>query len=210
MENKYKTLKEFKKDYPSEYSSLYNKKLLDKLCEDMGWDTFKTRKPITYRVPKFHWDIKENCVEEAKKYNTRTEWARNSCVSYKKALKNEWFEECIAHMVEVIKPPNYWTKEKCLESALIFTNRTEWGKKIGGAVCSAKENGWYKECTAHMIETRKPAGYWTKEHCMENALKYEYKTDWWKYSNGSYNSAKNNGWLEECVVHMKIKKINGK
>ena len=109
-------------------------------------------------------------------------------------------------MVEVIKPNNYWTKEKCLESALIFTNRCEWRKKSNGAYKSAKEKGWFEECTGHMIETRKPKNYWDKEHCMEEALKYEYKTHWWKYSNGSYNSAKKNGWLDECIAHMKINK----
>jgi hypothetical protein len=38
MEKKYKSLSEFKKDYPKEYKFLCGKKLLAKLCEDMNWE----------------------------------------------------------------------------------------------------------------------------------------------------------------------------
>ena len=60
MENKYKTLSEFKKDYPSEYGSLKYKGLINKLCEDMGWDPPKQKKTTK---PVGHLNNKESCLE---------------------------------------------------------------------------------------------------------------------------------------------------
>ena len=60
MENKYKSLSEFKKAFPSECGSLKYKGLINKLCEDMGWDPPKQKK-IT--KPAGHLNNKERCPE---------------------------------------------------------------------------------------------------------------------------------------------------
>jgi hypothetical protein len=60
MENKYNSLSEFKKDFPSECNSLRHKKLLIKLCEDMGWDPPKQKKTTK---PAGNLNNKERCLE---------------------------------------------------------------------------------------------------------------------------------------------------
>lgn len=47
----------------------------------------KERKPANY------W-TKEECIKDAKKYNTRSEWQKNSGGAYKVAWKNKWLDEC--------------------------------------------------------------------------------------------------------------------
>jgi hypothetical protein len=42
---------------------------------------------------------KEKCIEDAKKYKTKSEWINNSNGAYCSAKKNGWLEECCAHMV---------------------------------------------------------------------------------------------------------------
>ena len=44
---------------------------------------------------------------------------------------------------------------------------------------------------------------WTKEKCQEESLKYESKFEYQKKSGSSYNSAYNNGWLNDICSHMK-------
>lgn len=43
---------------------------------------------------------------------------------------------------------------------------------------------------------------WTFESCLKEARKYSSRMLWKKGSRGSYNSACNNGWLEQCASHM--------
>jgi len=48
----------------------------------------------------------------------------------------------------------------------------------------------------------KPNGYWTKEKCIEDALKYNSQYDWLHLSGKAYNAARKCDWLDECCIHM--------
>jgi len=57
---------------------------------------------------------------------------------------------------------------------------------------------------------RKPNGYWTKERCHEEALKYDKRSDFNRYSHTPYMKSLNNGWLDDFCKHMKVfQKPNG-
>src|ERR1035437_5152609 len=47
---------------------------------------------------------------------------------------------------------------------------------------------------------------WTFEKCCEEALKYEFRSEFQKKSNGAYDAAWNNRWLDKVCSHMKLKK----
>lgn len=158
---------------------------------------------------------KERCIEISKNYNSIAEWHKNNPSSYDKARKNEWLDECIGHMTgKFKKPAGYWTKERCIEEANKHKTFREWTLSSKGSVNAATKNGWYDECTAHMLKT-KTTGYWNvKENCIEEALKYKNKLEWFKNSSGSVMGAKRNGWYAECTAHMpdrlKLKKYKNK
>jgi hypothetical protein len=44
---------------------------------------------------------------------------------------------------------------------------------------------------------------WHKEACIKDAKRFNRKGEWNKLSAGSYNSARINGWMDECTTHMK-------
>ena len=50
--------------------------------------------------------------------------------------------------------------------------------------------------------TKKPNGYWTKEKCQEEALKYNIKKDFFTKSKSAYSSAVKKGWLDDICSHM--------
>ena len=52
------------------------------------------------------------------------------------------------------------------------------------------------------IKTNKNIGYWTKEKCLEESLKYTTRTIFNKEAKGAYLSAYRNGWLHEICSHM--------
>lgn len=57
---------------------------------------------------------------------------------------------------------------------------------------------------------KKPAGYWTKERCHEEALKYKSRYEFEKNSGSACKAARKNKWMNEICSHMlyKIKPNN--
>ncbi len=49
---------------------------------------------------------------------------------------------------------------------------------------------------------RKSNGYWTKERCAEEALKYKTKTEFRKGSPGAESASIKNGWVDAVCGHM--------
>tara|TARA_Y100001938_G_C8015582_1_gene392375 strand:+ start:315 stop:1055 length:741 start_codon:yes stop_codon:yes gene_type:complete len=50
--------------------------------------------------------------------------------------------------------------------------------------------------------SRKPKGYWTKERCAEEALKYDKRNDFWHGERSAYEKARKEKWLDEICDHM--------
>jgi hypothetical protein len=84
---------EFCKDHPNIYNVIHKNNWLD-LIEHMEHIT------INGNVKKFFedFDTIEKCTEEALKYKTRNEMAKNSNLVYKIILKNKWDNTCFSHM----------------------------------------------------------------------------------------------------------------
>ena len=56
------------------------------------------KKPGSTKKPNGHWKIKENCIAEAKNYNTPREWQLGSPGSMCSAYRCGWIYECCEHM----------------------------------------------------------------------------------------------------------------
>ena len=61
-----------------------------------------------------------------------------------------------------------WTKETVIKSAKEFKNISEWAKKFGGAVNTARHKDWMKEATTHMYRPAGTLRFWTKERIIED------------------------------------------
>jgi len=96
----------------------------------------------------------------------------------------------------------YWTLEKCHEEALKYTNRTIFSKKSMAAYSAACKNGWLIHICAHMISKNKTHGYWNKENCSIEALKYNTRKIYQENSKSSYGAALKNKWLNDICSHM--------
>ncbi len=195
---KYNTPREWKKGSSTSYSTSFKFGWFEESTAHM--DVFK-RKPSGY------WDIKENVLNDAKKHNTKSKWGTGknaNLAAYNSAKKNGWFEEATAHMVEICKPVGYWTLELCMESALKYITVAEWHKKEGGAYAAAKKNGWFEECSKHMLYLTQHKGHWNiKKNVLDEAKKYNSRSEFSKKSSGAYNSSITNGWHKESTAHMK-------
>ncbi len=145
------------------------------------------------------------------KYNSLSEWQKANPKAYAAARKRKLLDKiCKEFGWTRQKPSGYWNLKTCKEDASKYSSRREWKLKSGAAYQSASKNKWIDECCEHMTLVIHPNGYWTLEKCKEDAAKYKYKYEWQKAPKSGYYSAKRNGWLDECYIHMEqINKPNG-
>ena len=144
----------------------------------------------------------ERCKDDALKYETRSEFRNKSRYVYDICRKNDWLDEMCLHMKTLIKPNGYWDFEKCKEEALRYEKRSDFKTFSSSAYNTALKNMWLDEICSHMIEIKKHNGYWTKERCQNEALKYETKKDFRDNNNNIYNISSKNKWLDEICSHM--------
>ena len=153
--------------------------------------------------PHGYW-TKERCHEEALKYNSRKDFHDNSSSAATKCMKNGWLDDVCLHMIEICKPKNYWTKERCYNEASKYNNRTNFQKNNTSAYISSRKNGWLNDICSHMVEKIKPDGYWSKEVCQRESLKYNSRSEFNKNSPKAYQQSWLNGWLNDICSHMQI------
>lgn len=183
---KYDTRREFQEKSNVAYNKAYQNKWLDDICTHMH----QTRKPAGY------W-TKEKCHEEALKYKTRGEFQKKANTVYRRAHSNTWLDDICAHMINIRKPNDYWTKEKCHEIALQFKEKKDFRSSAGNVYAAAHRGGWIDEICSHMQPHRKPAGYWTKERCITEATKFSARSEFRKKSGGAALVADGYGWFDE-------------
>lgn len=110
----------------------------------MGYKNKNQRKPVGY------WEVKENVIDEAKKFDTRSEFMRDSAVAYKYARINNWLEESCSHMREILKPNGYWSDERLAEEALKYSSRKAFSKGSNSAYLTANRKGIMDKIASHM------------------------------------------------------------
>lgn len=103
-----------------------------------------------------------------------------------------------------------WTKENCHKEALKYKTRKEFHRGSSGAYSRARKAGWKEDICSHMIKKVKPSGYWTKEKCLEEALKYNSRIEFFNKKPGVYSTCVKKSWLDEICLHMKNTKYSKK
>jgi predicted GIY-YIG superfamily endonuclease len=151
--------------------------------------------------PRNYW-TKEKCKEVANLCETRKEFKIKYGGAYKACHKNRWMDEVCFNMKEFRVPKGFWTKEKCIEEALKYDNRTEYFNCSKSAAIAFK-NGWIEEILSHIPRLINKNGYWTKDKCCEEALKYETRKEFAKCSKHVYCVSYENGWLDDVCSHMR-------
>jgi predicted GIY-YIG superfamily endonuclease len=173
-------------------------------CVKNNWLEYVCSHMEELRKPNGYWTY-ENCKVEALKYNSRSEFKKTSSSSYTISNENGWLDDICSHMEEFRKPNGYWTYERCKEEALKYDSRCDFKFGSSGAYRISIMNNWLDEICSHMVEINKPCGYWTFERCQEEALKYNSRNEFKTKSNGAFDRAYNNKWIDEICSHMILK-----
>jgi hypothetical protein len=124
----------FSEGSPGAYLWAKRRNLLDEICKNYqqkGWDN-------------------KSVIGSAISYESRSEWHKKSPGAVVYAKRNGLYEVCCAHMVEKVKPSNYWTIARLKEAALKFSTKEDFRRGNCPAWAAAHRSGKWVEITAHM------------------------------------------------------------
>lgn len=115
------------------------------VARENGWleDYTWFKRPEAYNKK---W-TRQKCAEEAKKYNTRGEFQKNSSSAYNVASRNGWLDDYTWLEKRESKPYGYWTREKCFDEALNYRSRKEFQESAPTAYGVARVSGWLDDYT---------------------------------------------------------------
>ncbi|WP_430812429.1 MULTISPECIES: hypothetical protein [unclassified Carboxylicivirga] len=179
---------EFLKTEACAYTAARTLGVLEEITRHMEY----INKPLGY------WS-KITINEVAKKYSTRTMFAKNANDAYCAARRQGILEEVCQHMDYVIKPRGYWTKDKVIDEALKYRTQKEFRDNNRGAHEAAYRLGIFEEATKH-LKKRKPSGYWNKQNIKKEAMKYHSKREFQTSNKSAYNAAVRQSFLNELYI----------
>jgi len=106
-----------------------------------GWKILNRVKGGSLGTSKVFW-TKERCMEEALKFKTKKEFRENSYSCYKICMRNKYLQEATNHMIEMVKPKGFWTKERCMEEVLKFKTKKEFRENSIRCYKTSSKNNW--------------------------------------------------------------------
>lgn len=140
----------------------------------------------------------EDVVADARKYDERGIWGRESKSIYMYAWRRKWHlkHEVVGHMSERF----VWTEELVREYASKCVTKNDFGKKHRARLAAIKFGA-----LDEINETLKD-GYFTVtiDEIIAEAKKYKTRAEWWEFGRSTYRSAQHRGILddEEITGHM--------
>ena len=129
----YNTRHEFQVYDNSAYQAARRMNILDNVCRHMK----PAGKPTGY------WNCIERCREAAAKYKNRTDFFQGQAGAFMAAKRLGFLDEICAHMEELKKPTNYWTRERVEAVYAQFDSVKEFRKAHRGAYAAACNHGWW-------------------------------------------------------------------
>lgn len=142
-------------------------------------------------MERYKWTYKA-CLEEAKKYKSRSEFAKCNKSAYNASTRNKWIDD----FVWLKRPINYkkkWTEETVLEEAKKYKSINEFRKANKRAYNLSCENGWIKKY--HFFKHRGDEP--TYEECLNEAKKFDRRSVFALKARKYYDTSKKYGWLEQ-------------
>lgn len=143
ISKKYTSYKEFIKNEQVAYHAASKYGFLDKITQHMKKDR-----------PQGYWNDKENVLNFAKQFKTRTEFYQSGTGAPHAAAKHGWIDEATEHMTRVQREKGYWTFERLQLEAQKYNRRSDFKKKSSTAYNNARRLEYLDVICSHMSKEK--------------------------------------------------------
>lgn len=144
----FKMKTEFYRAYPPIALAVIHRGWIERLATDMNWPENAV----------IRWTF-ETCLQEAKKYKWKSDWARKSPGSYLASQRHGWFSAIKTLFKPKPRPASVWTHDRCAERARMFKSVSEWQYNAGDvSYQTARINGWLASIKAEYFPKRAARG----------------------------------------------------
>ena len=140
----------------------------------------------------FKW-TKPKVFEEARKYQSRSEFARECGSAYIVACKRGWIEQMPWMKEKWSHPSPKWTKEAVFKESKKYSTRREFKDGASSAYSKARQYGWLNDMPWLEIKRKSRS----KEKVFEESRKYNSRFAFAKGSPGAYGIARREKWLDD-------------
>jgi hypothetical protein len=148
---------------------------------------------------------RRRCYEEAQKYKSISEFENANASACIAARRNGWLDDYV-WFVKLWEPK--WDKETCYKEAEKYKTRSEFQKGCPVAYSKALKKGWIFEYVWLTSRNQKPQGYWTYEHCYEEAKKFSSRKNFEDHCKSGYLKAVKHGWIDDYTWFKEKQKHN--
>ena len=147
----------------------------------------------------------QTCYEEAKKYNTITEFENGNKGACRAARANGWMKD---YTWFTLLWQEKWNKKTCYEEAKKYMTLDDFVSKSGSCYATACKYKWIDDYT-WLVRKRTRRGYWQNyDNCYNEAKKYDTMTDFMRKSSGAYKSASLKEWTKDYTWLKRPSKSN--
>ena len=136
---------------------------------------------------------KPKVFKEARKYQSRSEFAIKCVGAYTVAIRRGWIEQMTWMKEKWSHPTPKWTKEAVFEESKKYSSRREFEDNASSAYSKALQKGWLDNMP--WLELKRKS--WTREDVFEESRKYNSRSSFSEGSPGAYHIARREKWLDE-------------
>lgn len=195
----------YKRDFKRSYNGAYQAAVANKWISEFTWLLDGRSDESTHRLK---WTY-EKCFEEAKKYETVTDFENGSNGAYHRAFNKGWMKD-YTWFIDGNKRNGLrhtkWTYDVCFELAKQCKNRTEFLSKHNKACKVAERKGWIVDYTWFEVEYEAKDGEeesksrpykWDYDACLEIAKQCSRPSEMEKKNSSAYKNARKYGWIND-------------
>jgi predicted GIY-YIG superfamily endonuclease len=193
----------FKKhtEYISKEDAIKMEEQIENQYRQNGWKILNIAKTGALGSSILKWTFDE-VQKEALKYNSRSEFEKNSGSAYNSARTRGWLDDVTKHMV-LLKKYKY-TQNELKDIAKKYNKLKDFRDNDYGAYQAAKKygNDFFNEITKHINKSQKTSVWNDYETVKQEAQKYKTVYSFLKGSRSAYRKAQEYGWLKDITQHM--------
>jgi predicted GIY-YIG superfamily endonuclease len=119
-----------------------------------GWKILNKNKTGGLGGNELIWN-REKCIEESKKYSSRSEFQKKSSGAYDAAYRNGWIDEIYTFLKS--KKGEKWSYDRCKTEAMKYKHKKDFILNSKSAYVRAHSEKWLDSICSHMIPLRKKA-----------------------------------------------------